>query len=74
MCPESAVLSDKQGSFVYVIGKGDKAERREVKTGAITRAGIAIVEGLDGTERVVLRAGGFLTPGETVNPKPLKAK
>jgi HlyD family secretion protein len=30
------------------------------------------MEGLDGTERVVLFAGGFLNPGETVNPKPQK--
>lgn len=27
-----------------------------------------ITEGLNGTERVVLRAGGFLQPGETVKP------
>ena len=25
-------------------------------------------EGLSGTERVVLRAGGFLQPGETIKP------
>jgi len=38
----------------------------------VTEQGIAITEGLTGTERVVLRAGGFLNPGETVNPQPLK--
>lgn len=70
--PESAVLADARGSFVYVVGKDNKAERRAVKTGAVTPAGIAITEGLTGTERVVLRAGGFLNPGETVNPQPLK--
>jgi hypothetical protein len=43
-----------------------------VKTGAVTAQGLAITEGLNGTERVVLRAGGFLNPGETVNPQPLK--
>lgn len=70
--PESAVLADTKGSFVYVVGKDNKAERRAVKTGAVTESGLAITEGLTGTERVVLRAGGFLNPGETVNPKPLK--
>ena len=34
----------------------------------ISDAGIAITSGLDGTERIVARAGGFLTEGETVRP------
>lgn len=66
--PESAVLSDEQGSYVYIVDKDNKAQRRGVKTGPITSSGITIASGLDGTERVVLRAGGFLAPGETVNP------
>ncbi|PLK25369.1 efflux RND transporter periplasmic adaptor subunit [Porphyrobacter sp. TH134] len=70
--PESAVLADAEGSFVYVVGSDNKAMRRAVKTGAVTANGIAITEGLNGTERVVLRAGGFLNPGETVNPQPFK--
>jgi RND family efflux transporter MFP subunit len=70
--PESAVLADANGSFVYVVGQDNKAMRRAVKTGAVTPRGLAITEGLTGTERVVLRAGGFLNPGETVNPQPLK--
>ncbi|MBA4046024.1 MAG: efflux RND transporter periplasmic adaptor subunit [Erythrobacter sp.] len=70
--PESAVLADDEGSFVYIVDKDNKAVRRAVKTGAVTEQGIAITGGLSGTERVVLRAGGFLNPGETVNPQPLK--
>jgi HlyD family secretion protein len=72
--PESAVQNDKQGSFVYVVGKDNKVERRAVKTGTVTPNGLAIVEGLDGTERVVLYAGGFLNPGESINPKLQKRK
>ncbi len=68
LLPDSAVLSDGKGSYVYIIGKDNKAERRPVKTGLITDKGIAIIEGLTGSERVVLRAGGFLSPGETVSP------
>jgi RND family efflux transporter MFP subunit len=71
--PSSAVLADADGSFVFVIDKDNKAERRAIKTGLVTEDGVVVMEGLSGRERVVLRAGGFLTPGESVNPKPLKS-
>lgn len=73
LLPESAILSDNQGNYVYVIDKDNKARRRPVKTGLVTENGIAVVEGLDGSERVVLRAGGFLQPDQTVQPKLVKA-
>ncbi|MEP0189447.1 MAG: efflux RND transporter periplasmic adaptor subunit [Erythrobacter sp.] len=67
--PESAVLSDDKSAFVYIVGKDSKVERRDVKTGVVTPDGIAITEGLSGSEQVVLSAGGFLNPGETIDPK-----
>ena len=73
MLPESAILSDNQGNYVYIIDKDNKARRRPVKTGLVTESGIAVIEGLDGSERVVLRAGGFLQPDQTVQPKLVKA-
>lgn len=73
MLPESAILSDNQGNYVYVVDKDNKARRRPVKTGLVTEQGVAVVEGLDGSERVVLRAGGFLQPDETVQPRAVKA-
>lgn len=68
LLPESAVLSDEKGNHVLIVGADNKVVRRPVTTGAVTAQGIAIVDGLGGTERVVLRAGGFLNPGETVKP------
>lgn len=68
MLPESAILSDQQGPFVYVVGEGNKVARRTVKTGDVTAQGIVVVEGLSGNERVVMRAGGFLNPGDVVRP------
>ena len=67
--PESAILSDDKGNFVYVVDKANRAQRRAVKTGTVTPAGIAVVEGLNGNELVVLRAGGFLNPGDKVRPQ-----
>lgn len=69
--PESAIMSDNSGAYVYIVGAGNRIERRRVTTGTVTPDGIAVLSGLAGNERVVLRAGGFLQPGETVNPKPV---
>ncbi|MFD1612816.1 efflux RND transporter periplasmic adaptor subunit [Sphingomonas tabacisoli] len=69
LLPETAVLSDQNGSYVYIIDGDQKAQRRPVKTGQVTDKGIAILDGLTGEERVVLSAGAFLNPGETVKPR-----
>lgn len=69
LLPESALQSDTRGSFVYVVGTGNRVERRGVTTGTVTDSGIAITAGLSGRERVVLRAGAFLSPGEAVVPR-----
>lgn len=66
--PESAILSDEQGSYVLIANKENRVERRNVKTGIVTADGIVIAAGLDGTERVIARAGGFLNVGDRVNP------
>jgi RND family efflux transporter MFP subunit len=71
--PESAIQSDDKGNFVYVVDKANRAQRIAVKTGTVTPAGIAVVEGLSGNETVVLRAGGFLNPGDKVRPQRKKA-
>jgi HlyD family secretion protein len=70
--PESAVQNSREGSFVYVVGANDKVKRRPVKVGTTTAKGLTIIEGLDGSERVVLYAGGFLNPDELIKPKLLK--
>lgn len=67
---ESAVLSDNAGSYVFIVDAANKVVRRAIKTGAITDRGVIVLEGLNGTERIVERAGAFLQAGETVKPKP----
>ena len=74
MLPESAILSDDEGAFVYIVDAENKARRRGVTTGIVTPRGVAVVGGLDGTEKIVLRAGGFLTDGETVAPQLARAE
>lgn len=68
LLPESAVQSGPEGSFVLIVGKDNKVERRAVKVGSVSDAGVAIASGLTGNERVVVLAGAFLNPGDTVKP------
>lgn len=67
--PESAIMSDAEGSFVYIVNDKNMVERRTVTLGIITAKGIVIAEGLNGTEKIVLRAGGFLSPEDKVKPR-----
>jgi RND family efflux transporter MFP subunit len=68
LLPESAVLSDAKGNYVYLIGSDNKVVRRDVKVGDVDERGVTVVSGLSGTERVVASAGAFLNPGDRVKP------
>jgi RND family efflux transporter MFP subunit len=68
LLPESAVQSNAEGSFVLIVGKDNKVERRAVKVGSVSDAGVAIASGLTGNERVIVLAGAFLNVGDKVKP------
>lgn len=67
--PESAVLSDERGAYVYILDQGDSVVRRDVRIGEVADEGITIAEGLNGDERIVESAGAFLNPGQKVRPE-----
>jgi RND family efflux transporter MFP subunit len=67
--PQSAVLSDDKGNYVYIIDGKNEVERRDIKIGAVNESGVTIAGGLSGNEAVVLSAGPFLNPGQKVNPR-----
>lgn len=73
LLPESAIMNDDKGSYVYIVDGNNKVVRRPVKTGLVTENGIAVAEGLTGNEKIVLRAGGFLAPGDVVRPQVAKS-
>jgi RND family efflux transporter MFP subunit len=68
--PQTAVLSDIKGTYVYVIGAENRVERRDVQVGDTISTGIIITKGLTGTEKIVTTAAGFLRTGEKVNIAP----
>ncbi len=67
--PQSAVLSDQQGSYVFVVAAGDVARRTNIATGEQAGTNVAVLSGLadgstiitDGLQRV--RDGGKVHPG-----------
>lgn len=68
LLPQSAVLSDERGNYVYIVNAKKEVERRAIKIGTVDDNGVTIAEGLSGNEAVVLSAGPFLNPGQKVNP------
>ncbi|OWK31718.1 efflux RND transporter periplasmic adaptor subunit [Sphingomonas mucosissima] len=66
--PQSAILSDEKGNFVYVADKDNVVRRRDVRLGTVNDDSVTIASGLDGSERVVVSAGAFLNPGQKIAP------
>ena len=69
LLPQSAVLSDDKGNFVYVVGPDNAVVHRPVKIGDVSDIGVSILDGLSGNEKVVVSAGAFLTVGEKIQPQ-----
>jgi RND family efflux transporter MFP subunit len=65
--PQSAVLSDAKGSYVFIVNAKNEVERRDVQISDTTAAGVVIGAGLTGAERIVTTAAGFLREGEPVS-------
>jgi HlyD family secretion protein len=74
LLPQSAVLSDDKGNYVYIVNRKNEVERRAIKIGTVSDDGVTIAEGLSGQEAVVLSAGPFLNPGQKVSPKRKSAR
>ena len=68
--PRAAVLSDQQGSYVWVVGDGNKAERRQVQLGQSTPETAVVTSGLKEGEMVVVDGVQRVRPGAVVAPGP----
>ena len=70
--PQTAVLSDEQGTYVLVVTPDERVERRAVRVADTVPQGMVIASGLSGAERVVTTAAGFLRAGERISVAPVK--
>ena len=68
--PPRAVSESPQGSFVYVIGEGNKAEQRIIQPGQGTGSDWIIESGLNPGEKVIVEGIVKVQPGVVVNPAP----
>lgn len=68
--PRAAVLQDQQGAYVFVVGEGNVAQRRNVVLGRSSGQTAVIESGLEGGETVVVEGIQRVRPGQPVNPAP----
>jgi membrane fusion protein, multidrug efflux system len=71
--PRSAVLSDQQGEYVYVVAADNKAEQRRIQLGQSTSTVASITSGLSLGEKVIVEGLQRVRPGEAVAPGPASA-
>lgn len=70
--PAQCVDQGQAGQYVYVVGKGLKAEMRQVETGGDLEGEAVILRGVQAGEQVVVEGQLRLTPGAAVSVKTLK--
>ena len=68
--PRSAILSDQQGSYVYVVDDQNIARQRRVRLGQVTPETAAIADGLKEGERVIVEGVQRARPNSPVTPTP----
>jgi membrane fusion protein, multidrug efflux system len=68
--PRSAVLSDQQGDYVFMVGAENKAEERRIQLGQSTTTVAAVIHGLAVGDKVIVEGLQRVRPGQPVSPGP----
>lgn len=66
--PDTAVLYDQIGAYVFTVDKNNIVVQQRVKTGSTEANRIAIVDGLKADDRVIIDGIQNATPGDAVTP------
>ncbi|MGI3901637.1 MAG: efflux RND transporter periplasmic adaptor subunit [Janthinobacterium lividum] len=68
--PQAAVLTDQQGSYVYVVGDDNKALRQTVQLGQAQPPEVSVVSGLKEGQTIVVDGLQRVRVGQPVSPGP----
>jgi len=71
--PRSAVLSDQQGDYVFMVGAENKAVQRRIQLGQSTTTVAAVIHGLAVGDKVIVEGLQRVRPGQPVAPGPASA-
>jgi RND family efflux transporter MFP subunit len=66
---EKAIAEDQSGSYVFVVGEGNKVEKRPVKVGFVYKHKKIIWKGLKADDKVIVGGLQMIRPGMVVQPK-----
>jgi membrane fusion protein (multidrug efflux system) len=66
--PQAAVQTNQTGPFVLVVNKDNKVELRPIQTGQRVGTRIAVTEGLNVGETIIVEGIQKVRPGATVKP------
>lgn len=66
--PQSAVMADRDGRYVFVVDDQNRAQLRRITTGATIQTQWAVQSGLSAGEVIVVQGVQKVTPGQAVTP------
>lgn len=68
--PRTTVGIDQRGTFVLVVGEGNRVEQRVIRLGDQFGSNVAVLEGLQAGDRIITDGLTKVRPGMEVNPVP----
>lgn len=71
--PQSALQVDQQGIYVFIVDKDGKAQIRRIQTGPTKGAEVAVTQGLNEGELVIVEGIQKVRPGQAVKASPPQA-
>ncbi len=66
--PQTAILQDGQGNYVYLVDNDNRVQKRQIKVGPGTKDGVSVESGLQEGESVIVDGIQKARPGIIVQP------
>ena len=72
LVPNTAVMNDQVGNYVYVLDEAKRAQRQDISLGQRFEKYVEVTKGLTATSQVVINGFINLSPNQEANPKEVK--